>query len=310
MFHKYQHVARLGTNETDGIEMGECFIFPKLDGTNGSLWWDGEKVQAGSRNRHLTPDADNQGFLAHAMFDRRYELFFRKHPHWRLFGEWLVPHTLRTYREDAWRKFYVFDVVADMSEERTRFNDHGVNMGSELVEDYRYVHPDVYQSVLDDFEIDYIPYTHVIKNPRPDDLYSLLDKNTFLMQDGEVGEGIVIKNYEYVNKWGRVTWAKLVRNEFKEHHVKSMGATVREGSQGIEEAIVDLYVTESLVRKELAKLTGDKPIQPRLLSTVYHCILTEETWNFVKKFKNPVIDFKRLQKLVTARTKEYAPEYF
>jgi hypothetical protein len=66
---------------------------------------------------------------------------------------------------------------------------------------------------------------------------TLLDKNTHLMQDGEIGEGIVIKNYDYVNKWGRVVWAKIVRNEFKERHVKNSGAIVREGTQGIEEAI-------------------------------------------------------------------------
>jgi hypothetical protein len=92
-----------------------------------------------------------------------------------------------------------------------------------------------------------------------------------------------------------------------------MGATVMQGEQTVEQAVVDLYVTEALVRKELAKiesLDDGKPIQPRLLSTVYHCILTEETWNFVKKFKNPVIDFKRLQKLTNAKTKEFAPEYF
>ena len=298
-FHRYQHVTRFGTAETNGIEDGKCYVFPKLDGTNGSLWFADGKVQAGSRNRHLTPDADNQGFLAHTLFDGRYELFFRKQPNYRLYGEWLVPHTLKTYREDAWRKFYVFDVMK--------------TEGCALSDEWRYVHPDDYTEMLEFYGIDYIPYTSIIHNPGPDDLHKLLDRNTFLMQDGHIGEGIVIKNYDYLNRYGRVTWAKLVRNEFKERHIKSMGATVQQGTQGIEEAIVDLYVTNALVRKELAKIENEdsqKPVQPRLLSTVYHCILTEETWNFVKKFKNPVIDFKRLQKLVTQRTKEYAPEYF
>ena len=43
----------------------------------------------------------------------RFRTFFQEHPYVTLFGEWLVPHTLKTYRDDAWRKFYVFDVVRD-----------------------------------------------------------------------------------------------------------------------------------------------------------------------------------------------------
>ena len=38
-FSKYQHVERLGTTETNGIEMGMCYIFPKIDGTNSQLWF-------------------------------------------------------------------------------------------------------------------------------------------------------------------------------------------------------------------------------------------------------------------------------
>ena len=170
------------------------------------------------------------------MFDERYELFFRKHPNVRLYGEWLVPHTLRTYREEAWRKFYVFDVM-DIDGDSARYRK-----------------PEDYTEMLEFYGIDYIPCTHIITNPRTDDLHKVLEGNTYLMQEGEIGEGIVIKNYDYVNKYGRVTWAKLVRNEFKERHVKNTGATVREGTQGIEEAIVDLYVTKALVRKELAKI--------------------------------------------------------
>lgn len=291
---KYQHVARFGTTETDGIENGICYIFPKLDGTNGSLWWD-DGIQAGSRNRHLSPTADNHGFLGASMLDERYEKLFQQKPHWRLFGEWLVPHTIKTYREDAWRRFYVFDVT--------------VTVDSEI----NYVHPVHYQPVFDDLNIDYIPFTHVIENPSEEQLRKIADANTYLLKDGEVGEGIVIKNYNYRNKWGRITWAKIVRSEFKGRAVKSTGATVMQREQAVEQAIVDLYVTEALVLKELAKienLEDGKPIQPRLLSTVYHAILTEETWNFVKKFKNPVIDFKRLQKLTEYQTKQYAPQYF
>ena len=38
MFVKYQHIERFGTQETEGIENGTCYVFPKIDGTNASLW--------------------------------------------------------------------------------------------------------------------------------------------------------------------------------------------------------------------------------------------------------------------------------
>ena len=51
-FRRYQHVCRLGTQDTDGILNGKCYIFPKIDGTNSSVWLDDEgNVCAGSRNR-------------------------------------------------------------------------------------------------------------------------------------------------------------------------------------------------------------------------------------------------------------------
>ena len=41
-FTKYQHLERLGTTEVEGIEVGEVYVFPKLDGTNASVWVDAE----------------------------------------------------------------------------------------------------------------------------------------------------------------------------------------------------------------------------------------------------------------------------
>ena len=32
-FKQYQHIERFGTTEVQHIELGECFVFPKIDGT-------------------------------------------------------------------------------------------------------------------------------------------------------------------------------------------------------------------------------------------------------------------------------------
>ena len=52
-FKKYQHVERYGTREVEGIEFGMCHIFPKIDGTNGSMWLSDCGIRYGSRKRAL-----------------------------------------------------------------------------------------------------------------------------------------------------------------------------------------------------------------------------------------------------------------
>jgi hypothetical protein len=33
------HIEKFGNTGVEGIELGECYVFPKLDGTNSSLWF-------------------------------------------------------------------------------------------------------------------------------------------------------------------------------------------------------------------------------------------------------------------------------
>ncbi len=108
---KYMHVERWATEEVDNIQLGHCFVFPKIDGTNSSVWLDNDgELAAGSRNRVLALGNDNAGFLGEMLQDDNILAYLREHPTHRLYGEWLVPHTLKTYREEAWRKFWIFDV--------------------------------------------------------------------------------------------------------------------------------------------------------------------------------------------------------
>lgn len=288
---KYQHIERFGTVETEGIDKGMCYVFPKIDGTNASLWWD-NGLQAGSRNRHLTLDNDNAGFFNWAGNQNRFEYFFADYPNLRLYGEWLVPHTLKTYDESAWRNFYVFDVMS----------------GEE------YLPYDEYKKLLDEYGIDYIPPICKIENPTYERLVNQLEKNSYLIEDGKgTGEGIVIKNYDYKNRFGRVIWAKIVRNDFKAKHAK-VPVTEIKGNNLIEEDIVNKFITKSLVEKEFAKIESENgwssKLIPRLLNTIYYCLVKEESWDFIKEFKNPTIDFKRLQYFTNSKVKELIPHLF
>ncbi len=117
-FLKYQHIERLGSDEVEGILEGRCYVFPKIDGTNASVWMEDDGLpHAGSRNRELSLGNDNAGFCRWVKDNwKEFMPLLAAHPRYRVYGEWLVPHTLRTYREEAWRKFYIFDVYDQETE--------------------------------------------------------------------------------------------------------------------------------------------------------------------------------------------------
>lgn len=295
MFVKYQHLERLGTDAVDGIEVGITYVFPKLDGTNAQLWWEEGQLMAGSRNRVLSLDNDNAGFYNWAVTQKNLVELVKAHPTRNFYGEWLVPHSLKTYRDDAWRKLYVFDIW-DREQDR-------------------WLHYEEQAKIYEEFGVEYLPPISIHKNAGMDDYLKTLDKNVFLVQDGQgVGEGVVIKNYDWSNRFGQVVWAKLITSAFKEVHHKAMGAPVIGGSL-VEEKIVVDFVTQHLVDKVHAKIVTElggwqSRYIPRLLSEVYYDLVNEELWNILKAFKQPRIDFKVLQSLAIQRIKELKPELF
>lgn len=299
-FNKYMHIERIGTDEVEDIELGECYIFYKIDGTNGSVWLDEEDIKAGSRNRELTLENDNAGFYKYILKNENIRKYLEEHPNHRLYGEWLVPHSLKTYRKEAWNRFYIFDVALhkeDESEELLPFI--------------------VYKSMLEKYNLDYIPPLAILKNASEESLIKLLDKTgQFLIEDGKGnGEGIVIKNYSFTNKYGRQVWGKIVANEFKEVHAKAMGASIIDSTELIEEKIINKFCTESFIEKEYSKIVNEKEgwksqYIPMLLGRVYSEFIKEEVWNFVKEYKNPKINFKTLNALIIQKTKETKKDLF
>ncbi len=298
-FKEYQHIERFGTDEVEDIEIGTCYVFPKIDGTNSSVWLNDEGIMcAGSRHRQLSLENDNANFYDTMVKTLAVSQYLCAHPTHRLYGEFLIPHSLKTYREDAWRRFYVFDVCVDKE-------DGGLE----------YIPYDIYQPWLEEFCLDYVSPIRIIKNGDYEWFIKCIEENNFLIKDGAgVGEGIVIKNYSYYNKYGRQTWAKIVTAEFKEKHYKAMGAPVSENKM-IEEKIVEKYVTSAFVDKEYAKIVLEKgnwvsPYIPMLLGKVFYELIHEEMWNIIKEFKNPKIDFKILNLMTIAKIKEVKREIF
>lgn len=299
-FKKYAEVERLDKEDCDGILMGVCHIFPKIDGTNASIWFADGKIRYGSRNRELEEGGkDNFDFATkyRQLEGKGLSAFFDNYPLLYLFGEYLVPHTLRTYREEAWNKFYVFDVYDTVSASYLPFEN--------------------YVQILDKYEISYVPLIMTINNPTEEQLKNLVQSNSYLIKDGKgVGEGIVIKHYGWENKFGHHVFGKMVRNEFKEQnqHAFYKKGQLNEGAKQTELEIAAKYVTEGRVEKIISKMKSSLPWTdkriPELLGHVYHEIVVEEMWEIVKEFHQPTINFKRLNQAVIQKIKYLKPEIF
>ena len=272
-FRKYMHIAPIGHSDTKGILTGTVVIQPKIDGENYQIWWADGQLGYGSRNKDITGQDNGSGFKQWVESnDQKLRQWFTQHPSWRLYGEWLIPHTLRTYLPTAWRKFYIFDVYDD--------------------EQDRFVPYQFYQPELERFGFDYIPILATLTNPTEQELSEYLYKNTYLIEPGKgYGEGLIIKNYDFVNKYGRVVWGKIVRGEFKEEKV------VMQTGLTSEEQFAQKYVTKERINKELSKNNAMKPQE--LYNRIYHDLITTELWDFINRRKdNVTINFNELKQQI------------
>ena len=288
-YKSYQHIEKLGNKEVEGILKGKCSIQPKIDGTNGVVWLgDDGIIHAGSRRRDLTLDNDNAGFYNTVIKDDNIRKYLLDHKDHYLYGEWLVPHTIRYYHPESWKHFYVFDIFS---------YDRG------------YIPYDEYSKELDKYGISYIPEIISIDNPTMEDLIKYLKETKYLIPEDKMSEGIIIKNYEYRNQYGRCTYAKIVAEEFfntksilrmKNHEAKDKTS---------EKDIVTMMLSEPLIRKEFAKIKLAYPdarrqeLIGRTLNTIFHVFIHEELLDYIEK-KKPLINFYYLKKECDERIKE------
>ena len=289
----YQHVERLDSDEVQGIfDDGAVYLFTKLDGTNIGIHSENGEVKVNSRKRAITVDCDNAGSCKYVMDNPKFALYLKAHPQHYLYGEFLVKHTIRSYSDDAWRKVYIFDVV-DYSGDSPRYLTY-----------------EEYKPLLEEYGIEYVPLIAKLENPTKAQLSEYIQKSNFLQKDATMpGEGIVLKNYGFRNAYGRTTWAKLVRSEFKAQK-KCKVETI-----DVEHSIVEQYLTTAFIEKELAKIlndidTWDNKYIGRCMGTVWHEFVVENSWDIIKKFKNPKINFGTLNVLVNDKVKQVMSVFF
>lgn len=284
-FRNYGKVHRLGKEETDGILIGACQLQEKVDGANSSIWLDNEtgKIRLGTRTRMLPLEGDEfNGFVPYVMNHTGIQEVLTLHPNWRLYGEWLVKHTI-DYKATAYRKFYLFDILVDDS----------IWMAAEEV-----------QTIAKEHGIEVVPMYGTIENPTVEQLQAMVGKSEF----GDRGEGIVIKNLSFTNKFGETVFAKLVHESFKEDNVVTFGGNNKFSDTYWEMWAVNKFMTLARVKKVMDKIQPqinerlDMKHIPRIVNTAYHDMLTEEIWEMQDKM--PSVDFRALSRCAQKKAKQ------
>jgi hypothetical protein len=106
----------------------------------------------------------------------------------------------------------------------------------------------------------------------------------------------------------------MITGEFKDDFHKQWDPAER-ASNTNEEQIVAKAVTAQLVEKEYAKIVlaengWSSKFIPRLLETVFHCVVTEELYSCWKEVKYGTINGQSLRAFTIQRVKEVKPELF
>lgn len=286
-FRKYEKIYRLGKEETDGILQGTVNVTEKLDGANLSVWL-GERgeIRVGSRNNDLTANGNEfNGAVHYCNAHEGIRTLLAFHPTYRLYGEWLVRHTL-AYNETAYKKFYLFDIF-DHNEEKFLEQHTVQNLGTQ-------------------YKIDTVPNIGEFNIPTLKELTKLVEGQKSVY--GEKREGIVIRNPAFVNTFGDKCNAKIVSEGFMEDNGITFGGNNKYSEAYWEQYVSNKYITLERVQKIMNKIQPevnkrlDMEHIPRITSTVYHDMLTEEAWEIAKNVKK--LDYDVLKRICMKKAKQ------
>ena len=267
-------------DETKWILDWVCFIQEKIDWANLSVWRKYWETMVWSRNQ----DVSSGSFRWAVEYIRSHKgiksLLDTLEGDVRLYGEWLVPHTITNYNSLSYKTFYLFDMEIN-----------GTKLPIEKVQEY---------------SIDYKIDSPIIfaKLDCPD--IESLNKYVGMSAIWPKGEWIVIKNDLFQDEWWNCNYAKIVSPEFKEDNWIVFG---NHQKGDVEMKITNKYITLGRVKKIINKIEQqqDKDISKadikQIIWRVQHDVITEEAWNISKEH---TICFRKLKGIMWKKTARIA----
>ena len=293
---RYMHIERLGHADVEGLLDGEVIVQEKLDGANATVAIEPEtgRLVIASRNSAVSvagdPPTGFRGLVEYVLGHHGLQTLAAVYI---VRGEWLVPHSVKDYATDNYKHFYVFDCQ--------RY-DTG-----------EYVHPDEWMEAAEvEFGCWCVPTIARLLNPTATQIAELSVGPSAL--GAPKREGVIAKRYGFVNRFGRVTWGKVVGEDFQQRHKLSMGANRWDAP---ELRFVADVVTDGAVLKVIGKVSdlhgepADVRAMSEILGRLWHEVSREELLDWCDKHKKvDCISLRLLKNLVYQRGREVALAYF
>ena len=302
---KFTDVTRLGHKTTVGVlnEGDQIVIQEKIDGANASFRRVGNELVGFSRNHQLHEGNTLGGFYQFVQ-----DLDISIGEGLIFFGEWTNPHKVK-YPEHQ-KKFFLFDIYD--------------------IEQGKYLPFDIVEKTGTELGLNIVPVFYRGEYQSFEHLQSFVGKTALggKLGDIETGEGIVVKNVNYVDRFGNQKYVKLVTDSFREVQKQKPPKDPKIASTA-EQVFVNATVTEARIEKFLHKFVDEgiideiygiedmgvilKNMNPRIKED----ILKEEGDNFVEiisegnatfdaegftaEYEGQEIDEKQLQKAISRK---------
>lgn len=234
---KYHSIVRLGHRSTvDVLKEGDHIVVQeKIDGANASFRKDKDgTLRAFSRNQELNEGNTLGGFYQWVQENIDPNSISEGVIY---FGEWINPHKIKY--PNYQKHFFLYDVYID-----------GDLTG--------YVNFDYVKACAEALELNLIPTFYEGKYKSFEHLESFIGQTKLGGQfgDKEMGEGIVVKNVDYKDRFGKQMFVKLVSDEFAEVQQQKKAKDPNRAKSG-EMIFVELTVVEPRVEKLLHKFVDE-----------------------------------------------------
>jgi len=237
---KFMDIERIKEVNVNGFEKGDYIVIQeKIDGANSAIRYDSENdcVVAQSRKQILSIGNNLRGMYEWSQTLDKNKVREVLGNNLVFFGEWLVPHTVK-YPDEKYNQFYAYDIYNTDAE--------------------KYLPQDIVEEKAKELGLNFVPVFYKGEFQSWEHCLSFVGKTEM---DGEMGEGIVIKNQTKLNDPNGRTpfYIKIVSEKFQETHEHHAKVVTPEQLKAQEEnkALCESIVTEARVTKILHKLVDE-----------------------------------------------------
>lgn len=237
---KYMDIIRYGKTNTQGvIKDGDTIsITEKVDGANASFTRDYDNpvgVSCYSRRLALNEENTLQGYYGWVQ-DNIVPIKDDLNSTFRYIGEWTTPHKIQ-YKEEYTKTFLLFSIWDEDTDQ--------------------YLSDEIVQQEAERLGLKTVEYFYYGKFISYEHMASFIGKSN-ITKEPNTGEGIVVKNVYYFDKYGKQVFVKLVSERFAEMQKQKLPKNPNINQKEV--ALIKSVLTKPRVDKLMHKLVDEEII--------------------------------------------------